>query len=382
MIVSLPGVYRPQDDTSLLIEVLKRQRLADATRVLDLCAGTGALSIAAAKAGAGHVLAIDISRRAIVNIGLNRLLNHVSVEARRGDLTEALNGEMFDLVVSNPPYVPSEGDTLPTTGIERAWDAGATGRALLDQIIASAPDVLVPGGSLLLLQSALCDVDKTEAMLEERGMTAEVVAWRSIPFGPVLRSRRTMLERRGLIEHGQEMEDLVVLRAGKPLPVARGKRSGGLVALRGPDDRTPHRTQVAVSRPVAPAHLEAELGGSEEDGDDTAKELRSLLTAMGFRITHSATTEAGQVLTLAPKGYVRIRSDSRTGGIEVALDIEHVGKEVAEYLRNHLPADILTKLEVCVRPIRPAHSSTEPLTGSNFEAAQDENSESVGQDWT
>lgn len=81
MIVSLPGVYRPQDDTSLLIEALKCQRVTGSTRVLDLCAGTGALSIAAAKAGAGRVLAVDISRRSIMNVRLNRLLNKVSVEA-------------------------------------------------------------------------------------------------------------------------------------------------------------------------------------------------------------------------------------------------------------------------------------------------------------
>lgn len=213
MIVSLPGVYKPQDDTSLLIEALSSQTVTPSTRVLDLCSGTGALSIAAARAGAGRVLAIDISRRAILNVRLNRIFNKARVEARRGDLTEVVHGEVFDLVVSNPPYVPSEIDDLPTAGVERAWNAGVSGRALLDRIIASAPDMVAPGGSLLLLQSALCDVNKMEVMLEERGMAVEVVARRSIPFGPVLRARRAMLERRGLIDQGQETEELVVLRA-------------------------------------------------------------------------------------------------------------------------------------------------------------------------
>lgn len=163
------AVYRPQDDTSLLIEAPKRQRVTGSTRVLDLCAGTGALSIAAAKAGAGRILAVDISRRSIVNVRLNRLRNKASAEARRGDLTEVLNGEKFDLVVSNPPHVPSEIDELPASGLERAWNAGTGGRVLLDRIITSAPDFLAPGGSLLLLQSAMCDIGKTEAMLEERG---------------------------------------------------------------------------------------------------------------------------------------------------------------------------------------------------------------------
>jgi HemK-related putative methylase len=366
MIVSLPGVYRPQDDTSLLVEALKRQVMTDSTRVLDLCAGTGALSVAAAKAGAGRVLAIDISRRAIVNVGLNRLLNNVGVEARRGDLTEALNGEVFDLVVSNPPYVPSEIDELPATGIERAWNAGTSGRVLLDRIIASAPDVLAPGGSLLLLQSVLCDVGKTEAMLEERGMSAEVVAWRSIPFGPVLRSRRAMLERRGLIEHGQEIEELVVLRACKPLPTAHEKRSGRMVSHTSAAERSPRNGEDALSEPQSSAHAKTKLGSSVVDDSDTFDQLRGLLDAMGFRITDTVETrtdtEIVVVLTLAPEGCVRIQTGA--GVADISLDIEHVGTEVAEYLRNHVPTNILRKVKISVKPISSEHTTIDPLTGS------------------
>jgi SAM-dependent methyltransferase len=90
MIVRLPGAHRPQDDTSLFTEALRCQQVMGSTRVLDLCAGTGALSIAAAKAGVGRVLAVDISRRSIVNVMLNRLPNKARVEARRGDLTAVL----------------------------------------------------------------------------------------------------------------------------------------------------------------------------------------------------------------------------------------------------------------------------------------------------
>lgn len=356
MIVSLPGVYRPQDDTSLLIEALKCQRVTGSTRVLDLCAGTGALSIAAAKAGAGRVLAVDISRRSIVNVRLNRLLNKVSVEARRGDLTEVLTGEMFDLVVSNPPYVPSEIDELPASGLERAWNGGTGGRVLLDRIIASASDFLAPGGSLLLLQSAMCDIGKTGAMLKERGMTAEVVAGRSIPFGPVLRSRRAMLERRGLIEHGQEIEELVVVRASKPLPMVRGKRSDGLGSRTGMTGGNPRKKEEAVSNPRSLVLEETERAASQGDDGDVTEHLRRMLIGVGFRITHTVTTRTAtdieSVLTLAPKGCVLIRTDSYTGVTEVMLQIEHVGREVAAYLRNQLPKNILREAKISVESNR------------------------------
>ena len=215
MIVRLPGVYPPQHDTSLLSDALLFEPLTAASRVLDLCSGTGALSVAARRAGAGHVVAVDISRRAQLNTWLNAAVNRKRVDARRGDLTDAVGGELFDLIISNPPYVPAWEDTLPTTGIARAWDAGKDGRGVLDRIASSAPDHVVPGGTLLLLQSALCGVDKTAAILEEFGMHVEVSAHRSIPFGPVLAGRRMMLESRGLITADEDTEQLVVIRATK-----------------------------------------------------------------------------------------------------------------------------------------------------------------------
>lgn len=218
MILRLPGVYRPQHDTSMLAEALLFEWLTSRSRVLDLCAGTGALAVAAKAAGAGHVVAVDISHRARLNVWLNGLLNRTMIDSRRGDLTEAVRSEQFDLVISNPPYVPAEADELPTSGAEQAWDAGKDGRSLLDRIAATAPDVVAPGGTLLLLQSVLCGVDKTRAILEEHGMAVEVSARRFVPFGPVMRARRSMLEERGLITVGQAVEQLVIIRATKSRP--------------------------------------------------------------------------------------------------------------------------------------------------------------------
>ncbi|MDF3313915.1 methyltransferase, partial [Rhodococcus sp. T2V] len=91
-----------------------------------------------------------------------------SVRVVRGDLTEPVRGERFDLVVSNPPYVPAENDRVPVSGAARSWDAGMDGRAVLDRICRQAPDVLEAGGALLLVQSALSGIEKSQAMLEEQ----------------------------------------------------------------------------------------------------------------------------------------------------------------------------------------------------------------------
>lgn len=87
--------------------------------------------------------------RAVLTARCNARLHRHTIRVLQGNLTEPIRGENFDLVVSDPPYVPAENNRIPEAGIARAWDAGTDGRALLDRICAEAPDVLAPGGTLL-----------------------------------------------------------------------------------------------------------------------------------------------------------------------------------------------------------------------------------------
>ncbi|CAM03443.1 release factor glutamine methyltransferase [Saccharopolyspora erythraea NRRL 2338] len=211
-LLRLPGVYRPQGDTYLLAEVLGESGLRRGSRVLDVGTGTGALAVAAVRAGAGSVVAVDVSVPAVVSASINTLLRGMPVRVAHGDALERFGDERFDAVVSNPPYVPSAAEEVPSRGASRAWEAGRGGRALLDRLCALAPDLLRPGGILLVVHSDLSGVDSTLRQLRHRGMHASVVAQRRQGFGPVLRARAPMLERRGLIEPGQRDEELVVVR--------------------------------------------------------------------------------------------------------------------------------------------------------------------------
>ena len=215
MLLRLPGVYPPQQDTWLLADALDAESLGAASRVLDLCAGTGALSLRAAAAGAGHVTAVDLSLPALATTWLNARVNRCRIRVVRGDLIEPVRDQRFDIVVSNPPYVPAHDDTLPTRGIARAWDAGTDGRLILDRICALAPSVLATGGVLLLAQSVLNGVEKTRAMLEEQGLDVQITGRADIPFGRVLSARAALLESRGLIGPGERTEGLVIFRATK-----------------------------------------------------------------------------------------------------------------------------------------------------------------------
>lgn len=213
MLLYPPGVYRAEDDTDLLIDVMCRGGYPTDRHVLDIGTGSGALAIAAARAGAASVTAVDLSWRSVAATWLNSRLHGARVSVRRGDLFAPVAGRRFDLVVANPPYVPSESNVLPRHHRARSWDAGPDGRALLDRICAEVVDVLTPGGTLLVVHSELCGTDRTLHALTAAGLRAAVLARASVPFGPVLRARAAMLESRGMIYPGQRVEKLVVVGA-------------------------------------------------------------------------------------------------------------------------------------------------------------------------
>ncbi len=210
-IVTLPGVFKPIVDTWMLAERMRGDPSLAGGEVLDLCTGSGALAVAAALAGARRVTAVDLSERSVLSARLNARLNGVRVRARRGDLFGPLDAERFDLVVSNPPYVPSASDDLPKRGLERAWEGGREGRAVLDRICAEARRRLRPSGAVLLVHSSLCGERATLDGLARSGLEARVVERRKGRLGPLMSARAAELERRGLLHAGVREEELLVI---------------------------------------------------------------------------------------------------------------------------------------------------------------------------
>ncbi|MFD3685512.1 HemK2/MTQ2 family protein methyltransferase [Nocardiopsis sp. NPDC058631] len=213
LLVRPPGVYRAQEDTSLLRAVLRRRGRITGRSVLDVGSGTGALGIEAFRAGAASLTAIDLSRRSVMASWLNSRLHGVPATVRRGDLFAPVAPRRFDLVLANPPYMPADGLLPPRHRMARCWDAGPDGRLLLDRICAGAPSVISEDGALLLVQSGLADEQTTLDQLKEAGLVAEVLARAHIPFGPVLRARAPALRARGLLGPDQVKEELVVIEA-------------------------------------------------------------------------------------------------------------------------------------------------------------------------
>ena len=103
-----PHVLIPRADTEALCEKAL-EVLPENGRVLDLCTGSGALATAIAhNRKDARVFASDLSTDALLIARENAARNHADVTFYQGDLFEPLTGLIFDLIVSNPPYISGE----------------------------------------------------------------------------------------------------------------------------------------------------------------------------------------------------------------------------------------------------------------------------------
>lgn len=104
-------VLIPQPDTEILVETVLdicKKYGEQSLRILDLCTGSGAIAISLSKILNAQVFASDVSTKALEVAEKNNVLNNTKVEFIESNLFEQINGEKFDIIVSNPPYIKNE----------------------------------------------------------------------------------------------------------------------------------------------------------------------------------------------------------------------------------------------------------------------------------
>jgi release factor glutamine methyltransferase len=153
------NVLIPRPETEHLVEaLLARIAKTEAVHIVDVGTGSGAIAIAVAKQlPQARLTALDLSQPALEIAQTNAVRNGVAgrVEFRCSDLLSEVRGEQFDVVVSNPPYIPS----VDRESLEKqvrdyepamALFAGLTGFEVYERLIVQAATVLKPGGWLLI----------------------------------------------------------------------------------------------------------------------------------------------------------------------------------------------------------------------------------------
>jgi len=148
-------VLVPRPETELVVEAALAA-LPEGGAALDLCTGSGCIAISLARARPGaRVVATELSAEALEVARANAAALAAAVDLRQGDLYDPLPpGERFDVVVANPPYVPSgeiEGLSREVRREPRqALDGGADGLAVIRRVVAGAPERLREGGALVV----------------------------------------------------------------------------------------------------------------------------------------------------------------------------------------------------------------------------------------
>mgnify|MGYP005821621371 CR=1 FL=1 len=146
-----PDVLIPRHDTETLVtEALLRK--PGAASVLDIGTGSGCIAVALAKQlPDAKVAAIDISAAALTVARRNADRNGVMVEFLAGSLLEPVAGRSFDLIVSNPPYIPAADIEALEPEVrdhepKGALDGGTDGLDVYRALIPAALACLNPGG--------------------------------------------------------------------------------------------------------------------------------------------------------------------------------------------------------------------------------------------
>lgn len=138
-----PAVYRPSEDSRLLLESVVLER---GERFLEV--GTGAGLVALHAAHLGPTVATDANAESVQLAQANARRNAVTVGIVRTDLAAGLRGP-FDVVAFNPPYL--EGP--PGDELERAWAGGYQGSEIAVRFLSDLPRILAPTGRAYLLLS-------------------------------------------------------------------------------------------------------------------------------------------------------------------------------------------------------------------------------------
>ncbi len=187
-----PSVLIPRHDTETVVSAVL-DRIGDRAtpwRVLDLCTGAGPLAVALARElKAATVVATDVSAAAAALATANAARNGVGdrVEVVVGDLWAPVGDRVFDVVVSNPPYIAT-GDLA---GLDRevqreprlALDGGADGLGFYRRIVAELPAHLAPGG-LIAFEHGFDQDAAVRALLDGHGAFTAAATERDLAKQP------------------------------------------------------------------------------------------------------------------------------------------------------------------------------------------------------
>lgn len=156
-------VYEPGEDSFLLADNLNVKKCE---QVLDLGTGCGLQAIHAAKQG-GSVVATDINPKAIECAKKNATDNYETIDFREGDLFSPVQGERFDVIIFNPPYLQKEEE--PKDWIDYSYSSSEVMVRFLEEY----KDYLGENGRAYIVNSSLSGVELAGKIIARKKVAFE-----------------------------------------------------------------------------------------------------------------------------------------------------------------------------------------------------------------
>ncbi|HUB92726.1 MAG TPA: HemK2/MTQ2 family protein methyltransferase [Candidatus Saccharimonadales bacterium] len=192
IIATSPKVYEPAEDSFLAAEVVSGvlPGLGREARVLDVGTGTGVLGLVASMdSEVVETVFSDVNADAVELARTNFQANRTWFSARgsflRSDLLSGIaEGEMFDLIIFNAPYLRNENE-----GEERernAWSGGKEGVELSIKFLEEATPHLAEDGAIVLVASSFSNLEKLMKAVERLGLSISSQAKRHIFFEDII----------------------------------------------------------------------------------------------------------------------------------------------------------------------------------------------------
>jgi release factor glutamine methyltransferase len=165
--IRMEETYQPAEDTLLLLEAAQKEASPD-DRAIEIGCGRALIS-RELQPLVKSIIATDINPHAV------RLAKTYGLRAVRADLFKGIESQ-FDLVIFNPPYLPTPEEEKIKGWLNYALDGGATGRDTISRFLEELKHHLSHRGRALLLVSSLTGLNSVQELAKSEGLKSEDVA--------------------------------------------------------------------------------------------------------------------------------------------------------------------------------------------------------------
>ncbi len=208
IICDFDNVYAPSDDTYLILDYFKEKITneyfdgLDVRRiknVLEMGTGTGIIAIYLQLLTKKYekfdpeIYASDILQNSIDCAKYNQELNNIASEITliHSDLFDSFPISLkkaFDVIIFNPPYLPSSKEMLTKTNIDHSWDGGEEGYELILRFLELVDDYLNPEYTsyIYTISSSIVNLEKLQKIVEQKGFSMKILDKKHIFFEDIV----------------------------------------------------------------------------------------------------------------------------------------------------------------------------------------------------